>query len=993
MSRCFFFHVLVAICFLGEAVYAQKGMVGPVERILPMQVPSAAYADPTSCAECHAKICEQWATSDHSQSMDHATQTSVLGDFRNRTFLHIGFDDILLLTDSEIQAFLSRLEASAWEFDPRRAYLNDPEGILRYNVKGRKTKFSPVPCFEDLALATFDTKAGVKEKLRANMTGSQAARFEEEIEFRRNLRMFRPGDIAAAQDRINELLRTLASEKVITTALGTQFRMYTETGSKVPSSASPEADSVRVDQDGDETRFMAETDLGTYEVLFTLGVRPLQQYLVALEGGRLQALPIAWDTIANRWFHLYPKEQILPDDPLHWTAPLQNWNRMCADCHTTHLQKNFERTSSTVDPARIAGLARTARPTRTPRGGVYRTTYTEINVGCQACHGPCDKHVEVGRRSNFQTSWRKNVPLEVHKLSGQEATAVTESCVFCHARRRLLKPGPKPPEVPAVDWFITELQEGNIYFSDGQLREEAFEHGSFLQSKMSSKGVGCSHCHDPHTLELRYRGNRLCLQCHTPSIYDTPKHHFHSDSRKPGTQCVECHFPESNYMVVDPRRDHSIRIPSPALSLIAPESAALPNACSICHQDRTKGETLQWAADWTKRWYGEHRKARVGYIELESIDNHYSLALEWGKRGDPVAAQKLLAIVQNRSDKDFRFPIRASALAILGRLPVRETQTTILAANLFALDDPHPQVRFAAVGAFASLPDDIKLRHLPPFLKDPNLAVRTETARMLARLSPQLSGEIAEAFERAKEEYKATQQVDNDQPAIYLNLAVWEHDLAGQKLDEVHRWFAASVQHLQPQSPAFREAQTTAMGLIRRLTAKSLDLYRQSLELDPTFIPSRVNLAMLHHERGERDEAEKEFREALNLSPENGDVAYSLGLLLAESGRMNDAVKMLRQASENLHQAGDRETTRNRVRYNLSLLFMQLGHSEEAEKELSALVQAEPRNVDFLYALVTLYSQQRSVAKAMPLLDRLIEIQPDNSQWRQMKAALSKEGG
>jgi len=933
--------------------YAQQPAVGPMETTIPLRMPAADYADPTSCVECHAEICKQWTQSDHSRSMDHATKTSILGDFRDKTFLHVGLDDITLLTKDEIKAFLNRLEASAWEFDPRREYLEDPEGILRHNIKGRKAKFSPKPCFDDLALATFDAKSGIREKLRANMNESQSDRFEAEIEYRKNLRMSRPGDIAAAQDRIVELLRNLADERGITTALGTRFRMYQE-------------------GTDDQPRFMVDTDLGTREVLFTLGVRPLQQYLVALEGGRLQALPVAWDTVANRWFHLYPKEQILPDDPLHWTAPLQNWNRMCADCHTTNVQKDF-------------------RPkTNTPRGGIYRTTYTEINVGCQACHGPCGKHVQVGQQNKFQTSWKKSVPLEVYQLVGRSDAEITESCVFCHARRRLMHSGPKPPEVPAADWFVTELQDGNIYFPDGQLLEEAFEHGSFLQSKMSSKGVGCTNCHDPHTLELRFQGNRLCAQCHTPSIYDTPKHHFHTDSNKPGTQCVECHFPKSNYMVVDPRRDHSIRIPSPALTLMAPVSAAPPNACSICHQDRTKGETLQWAADWVERWYTEQRKTRVGYNEMEAIEDHYALALEAGKRGDSTVAQRLFQIVQNRTDRDFRFPIRASALTILGRLPL-DTQTTetVLTASLFALDDPYPQMRFAAVGALAVLPDSVKLQHLPPLLKDTNLAVRTETARVLARLNSQLSkGEISAAFERAKEEFKSTQQVDNDQPAVYLNLAVLEHDLASQKLGEVNRWFYASVQGLQPQDAAFQEARTTATGLIRRLTVKSLNLYLQSLALDPAFIPSKINLAMLYHERGETEQAEKEFREALKIDPKNGDIAYSLGLLMAESGRMDDAVKTLQLASENFREANDRNSTWNRVRYNLGLLFLQLERYAESEKELLSVVQAEPHNVDFLYALMTLYYQRGDTARTVPLLERLIEIQPNNPQWKQMKAVL-----
>ena len=943
---------LSVVLLFGGSVPAQQQAVGPWESTAPLQTPSIHYADPASCVECHAEICGQWEKSDHSRSMDHATNISVLGDFQDNTFVHIGFDDIALLTDAEVKIFLDRLEVSVWDFDPRREYLDNSEGLLRHNIKGRKAKFSPQPCFDDLALATFDAKSGVQEKLRSNMSAAQAEQFEAELEYRQNLRMSRPGDIAAAQDRIVGLIRNLVNENVITTTLGTRFRMY---------------------RDGteDQARFMVDTDLGTYEVLFTLGVRPLQQYLVAIEGGRLQALPVAWDSVEHRWYHLYPKEQIFPGDPLHWTASLQNWNRMCADCHTTNLQKDFRRKSDT------------------PNGGIYRTTYTEINVGCQACHGPCAKHVQVGQMNNSTKTWRRGVPLEVHKLVGRSDSEMIDSCVFCHARRRLLQTGPKPPEVPAADWFITELQDGHIYYPDGQLMEEAFEYGSFLQSKMASKGVGCVNCHNPHTLELRFHDNRLCLQCHAPSIYDTPKHHFHPDATKPGTQCVECHFPQSNYMVVDPRRDHSIRKPSPALTLIAPKSASPPNACSICHQDRKKGETLEWAADWVERWYAEIRKASVGYNEMPPLEEHYSLALELGKRGNVAAVEKLFSIVKNRSDRDFRWPIRASALTVLGRLPQDDQTTeTVLAASLFALDDHNPQMRLSAVGALTSLPDDIRLQHLPPLLSDPNLAVRTEAARVLARLSPQLKGDIAAAFEQAKEEYKATQRVDSDQPAIYLNLAVLEHDLAGQKLDEVNRWLYAAVQGLSsPQDPAFQEAQTTATGLIRRLTAKSLDFYRQSLEIDPAFIPSRINLAMLHHERGETESAEQEFRAALNIDPQNGDIAYSLGLLMAETGRMEDAVNMLRQASDNFRQAGDRDSTWNRVRYNLALLLLQLGRSDEAEKELLSVLQAEPRNVDFLYAVVTIYLQRGDRAKAVPLLDRLIEIQPNNPQWKQMKTS------
>src|SRR3989304_2758946 len=109
---------------------------------------------------------------------------------------------------------------------------------------------------------------------------------------------------------------------------------------------------------------------GEFEVAYVFGVEPLQQYLLALPRGRLQALTVAWDTrpkaqSGQRWFHLYPDEVIAPDDPLHWTGRLQNWNLMCAECHSTALEKGYDFESDT-----------------------YETTWSEIDVSCEACTGP-----------------------------------------------------------------------------------------------------------------------------------------------------------------------------------------------------------------------------------------------------------------------------------------------------------------------------------------------------------------------------------------------------------------------------------------------------------------------------------------------------------------------------------------------------------------------------------------------------------------------------
>jgi len=636
---------------------------------------------------------------------------------------------------------------------------------------------------------------------------------------------------------------------------------------------------------------------------------------------------------------------------------------MCADCHTTNFAKNFDSKTLT-----------------------YRSTFTEMNVGCQSCHGPCGEHDETARKHNLTTRWKADIPLGTDILTGVEGWRSVESCAVCHTRRRVLREGTKAPLEPMLNFIVPEIQDRAIYYPDGQLLEEAFEIGSFMQSKMYSKGVSCTHCHDPHSLKLKYTGNRLCAQCHALSIYDTVQHHFHPDSSKPGTQCVECHFPQSSYMIADPRRDHSIRKPSPELTM----KIGVPNACTQCHQDRKKGETLQWAHEHVERWYGELRKSGVGYSAAGSIAEHYSLALEAGRRGDPKALPLLETVIRNKTQRDHRHIIRASALSLFGRLTPLEQSALIFES----LEDHDLMVRLAAVEAFAHQPPEVKLKHLPPKLNDPLLAIRLESARMLAEVADRLSDEHSKkAFESASKEYAEACKALNDQAASYLNLAVFEHDRESGRRRQVERWFAATVQELQRQATltptlsqgergqqeaSLAEAVKTRHDYLRRLTVKPLELYRQSLRVDPEFIPSRINLAMLHNERGEPREAEEQFREVLKIDPEQGDTAYSLGLLLAEEGRLEEASELLKKAADLLPENA-------RIRYNLGLLLLQQEKQTEARRELEAALENEPENIDFLYALAVLHLQMGNRNEAVKIIDRLIKLEPNNPQWRTLK--------
>ncbi len=787
-----------------------------------------------SCAVCHENEFRLWEPSDHAHAMDHASEATVLGDFADRTFLSVGFDDILRLSDAEI--------ASLFESDPS------------------------VAAIRDFALALADAKPGVREKLLHNASPEQHANLEREIAHRSKVGFTRPSEISTAQKRITDQIRQLADEGKINLGFALRFCMFR-----------------------DEGNFFVET-IGrdakqqVFPVKYVLGIRPLQQYLVEFPDGRIQCLPVAWDTVEQRWYDLYPKERILPDDPLHWTRPLQNWNNMCAACHTTDFRKNFDLKTNT-----------------------FRSSWSEIRVGCRTCHSEesADRGKDVGSNS-------------CELVNPKKATAPVDSCSVCHARRRVLSEQTvlAPGEV-FLDRFIPETPERHYYYPDGQILEEDFEYGSFLQARMYHQGVNCNDCHDPHSLKLKYAGNRLCAQCHSPAIYDTAQHHFHKNSGPDsGANCIDCHMPEAMYMITDRRRDHSMQKPRPELTV----DLGVPNACNLCHCDAEKGEDAAWAKNWTDKWYAAKRQSAVGYGRTKGFGSHFAYAIAEGRNADPKGIEPLIAVAREEDEREIRPITRASAIALLGRYQAKEAQD----ACRLALTDPQGLVRLAAVGAAESWPAEERLRLLGPLLSDPLRAVRTETARVLTPVPKrEFSEKDYAAWKSSAREYLGSFKAVEDTAAAHLNFAVFRYFQALERLGE--------------------EPKVT-LESFRGATETVLKTYQTSIFLDPLFIPSRINLAMLYNERGERDKAEAEFRKVLAIDPEMGEAHYSLGLLLAEESRFRESLESFRKAVA---------LTPNhaRMRYNLGLVLLKLDRPDEAETELREAQRLDPDSRDISRAL------------------------------------------
>jgi len=644
-------------------------------------------------------------------------------------------------------------------------------------------------------------------------------------------------------------------------------------------------------------KFFVNTETGDgsladFEIKYTFGIRPLQQYLIEVPGGRMQALGAAWDTNKRRWFHLYRNERIKPDDSLHWTRLYQNWNLMCADCHSTNLKKNYD-----------------------PQTETYKTTWDVINVSCQSCHGPGSAHVEWARRRVPRTSNKSEaIGLVVNLKSGEPHDQVT-ACMPCHSRRARLTADDWLGR-PFLDTFLPALLEPTLYHADGQILEEDYEYGSFLQSKMYNDGVRCVDCHNAHTLKLKAEGNALCVQCHSeradrrfpkliPKVYDTPTHHFHK-ANSPGALCVNCHMPAKNYMVVDPRRDHSFRIPRPDLSV----KIGTPNACTTCH----KVKTPQWAVEAVAKWYGLNRRQ----------ESHFGEVIAAARAGKPEAGAKLIALIH---DANMPAIVRATALKLLRSYGPEANQ-----AMIDATKDPDPLVRVTAVDGLDRLTPDQKLAVVTSLVSDPIRAVRIQAARVLCgapidRLEPGRRQE----FESALAEYKLAQLYNADMPSANLNLAQVETSL---------KQFDSAVEH-----------------------------YKTAIRLDPEFMPARVNLGNLYNQLGRNADAETEFRAAIGRAPNNGDLHYSLGLLLAEGKRLNESAAELGKAAMLL-------PDRPRVQYNYALALQQNGKMKEAEGPWLRAYQLNSQDPDVVNGLVLFYAQQEKWDQALPYAQALVRLTP-----------------
>jgi len=647
-------------------------------------------------------------------------------------------------------------------------------------------------------------------------------------------------------------------------------------------------------------------EVDNYNLPYTLGVYPLQQYLASFPGGRMQSLNVAWDSRGEKaggqhWFDLDPQ-----DSKTLNAGRGQTWNSICADCHSTNVRKNYN----------LAGDA-------------YTTTWSEINVSCEACHGPGSNHIawakshKPGSRDSSgnhglvvdlrpaRGSWSS---FEAWKLQTRQWQGDTRSgneiniCAPCHSRRKLISDEPKPGQ-PFLDAYVPSLLEEGAYYADGQILNADYEWGSFVQSKMYQKGVTCSDCHDPHSGRLPNGSpNALCGKCHPLANFGSEQHHHHK-ANAAGALCVGCHMPAQPFMIVGVNHDHSFRVPRPDLSV----SNGTPNACTQCHRDKSSS----WAAETIVKWYGSSRRQESQPVK----------ALDAGRRGLPHAEQLLTAVI---TDPDMPAIVRATALNLLPRYLSPFSFPTLEPS----LVDDDPLVRREAVRALTPLNQRDRIRLAAPLLTDRIRSVRIEAARLLAGTPPDsLQAAQKSALDRAISELIASEMVSADHPESHTNLA----------------------------------------RLYSRLgrTGEEETELRTALRLDPAYVPAMVDLADLYRTQNRDDEGQWLLEKAIAVAPNAAEPVFSLALLKIRRKQYPEVLPLLAKAAtlqpDNLGYS-----------YVYAVALNSGGHTDQAITVLQQAHQRRPADRQMLIGLITFERDRANLSAATAYARQLLELAPND---------------
>lgn len=575
----------------------------------------------------------------------------------------------------------------------------------------------------------------------------------------------------------------------------------------------------------------------THRVERVIGNDPLRQFLVAAPGGRWQAMEASYDPHRQEWFNVYGREDRQPGEWGHWTGRGMNWNSMCASCHNTRLEKNYD------------------EPTDS-----YHTTMAEMTVACEACHGPMQAHVNWQKR--YHDPARPDPTLA--KLTPVQ---IMDACASCHARRDDLTGDFKPGDAFFDHFDLMIADHSDAFYADGQVHEEDYEFNAFLGSKMHAAGVTCLDCHTGSWHMPQPHGNEICLRCHATGLLKAPvirpEEHSHHLAGGKGDECIDCHMPVTTYMQRHPRHDHGFTIPDPWLT----KQFGIPNACNRCHED----QNVDWSLAAVEKWYGQ---------KMERPTRQRAEWIARARQGDPAACAPLLSLLANETNSYWQ----AVAIGLLDQwVGVSEVDEELVKC----LAHPDPLVRANAVRALEPLvqaPDSPVAGAIRQLLADPVRNVRISAAWALR-------AEL-DTNSPAGRELLHYLDLNADQPAGQLQKGVFY--FARRDLPAALEHFQKAVAWDTNSAPS-RQEFAVALSAANR-NSEAIEQLEIACRLAPQEAEYYYALGLAWHEAGNLPKTIGALESAAKLDPRNDRIWYNLGLARSEAGQIEPALDALSRA-------------------------------------------------------------------------------------------------
>ncbi len=660
-----------------------------------------------------------------------------------------------------------------------------------------------------------------------------------------------------------------------------------------------------------------------YPILHVLGGKNVYYFLTPMQRGVLQVLPLAYDVQRREWFDTaasavrhFPDRT---DEAIHWKDRPYAFNTSCYSCHVSQLVKNYD-----------------------PKTDSYNTTWKEPGINCEACHGPAEEHVRVCLEAPEGTV-PKDLKLDtITQSRGFTQHQTNTACSVCHAKMSAIT----NEFIPGEDFFqhYDLLTLENIdFYPDGRDLGENYTFTSWRMSPCAKASkLDCIYC---HTSSGRYRfhgekANEACMPCHQNKVSNFAAHSRHEP--KTGVkECIQCHMPKTEFgrMI---RSDHSMRPPMPSATV----QFKSPNACNLCHKDKTP----QWADRHVRKWHKKDYQAHT--LKLASW-------IDQTRKGNWSSLPEILEYLRSK-DRDEVFS--NSLVRLLGNCP--DTKKWPVFIQLLE-NDPSPLIRASVASA---LEDDLNEKTIPVLFKavnDPYRLVRIRTASTLASLPPEMiPQDQRKSVSREMEEFKSSLMSRPDDAMAHYNLGNFY--MNRRKPDAAVNSFETSLK-LQNDFVATYVNASLAYNALGR-NDKAVESLTKAIDLDPKNSAAHLNLALLYGEMGDYPQAEVQFRRTFELDPRSATAAYNLGVLAAQRN-ISEAVGWCKKAF-------DLEPENAKYAYTLGFYYHQAGSTEQAIEVLRQFVQQKTTNVNIYLFLGQIYQQRRDFKNAI----QVYQIAAENDQ-------------